>query len=50
MEDIFISVIKASNNKLATIKRIVFNSNMLTAHKAHYAVRLINLARQHNLL
>lgn len=50
MEAIFIRLLSTSSNKLATIKRIVERSNMLDSHKPSYAVRLMNLARQHNLL
>ena len=50
MEQHFISLLKVSGNKPSTIKRVVANSNMLETHKPSYAVKLINLARQHNLL
>jgi len=50
MEAIFIRMLAASNDKLATIKRIVERSNMLDSHKPSYAVKLMNIARHHNLL
>ena len=50
MEAILIRLLTASHNRLATIKRIVQRSNMLDTHKPSYAVKLMNMARQHNLL
>lgn len=50
MEAILIRLLTASHNRLATIKRIVERSNMPNAHKPSYVVRLMNIARQHNLL
>ena len=50
MEAIFISLLKTSPDKLATIKRIIANSNLPESYKSTYATDLINIARKHNLL
>lgn len=48
MENIALKLLSRSHNVLMTIKNIVGRSD--TRKKAEYAVRLINLAKQHNLL
>lgn len=48
MENIALKLLSRSHNVIVTIKNIVGRSD--TRKKAEYAVRLINLARQHNLL
>lgn len=50
METLLISLLKNSPNKLATIKRIIDNSNLPEAYKSTYATDLINIARKHNLM
>ncbi len=50
MENFALKLLTRSHDVLATIKNIINRSQLRDVEKPMYAVRLLNLARQHNLL
>ena len=50
MENIALKLLTRSHNVLTTIKNIVNRSQLRDVEKPMYAIKLLNLARQHNLL
>ena len=50
MENIALKLLTRSHNVLTTIKNIVNRSQLRDVEKPIYAIKLLNLARQHNLL